>query len=433
MKPTPISIYIHWPFCLSLCPYCDFNSHVSSSIDHNTWLEAYKKELAHFSDRIAARPVRSIFFGGGTPSLMEPTTVLELISAISDIAIVDKHTEITLEANPTSYESEKFKEFKAAGINRVSIGVQSLRNERLKSLGRKHSSQNALEAIKSAAKLFDKYSFDLMYATQNQRLEEWQDELKEALEFAGGHISLYQLTIEKGTPFFKLYNEKKLILPSNDEAADMYEWTNEYLQQNQYKRYEISNYAISGHECLHNLCYWNYDEYIGIGPGAHSRLHNRSLSKIATARQAQGAYGAQNRSILNVCEDSSTGATPQLSAEVEFQKRSNKDGIVAVMMTHNPQTWLNKVNEFGHGIQTQSQLSKIEAIEEVLMMGTRLQAGIEEKKFQEITGANFLETLNIETIEQLKQQGLVTLEAGHIKLSKKGLLLHSYIVPRILL
>jgi putative oxygen-independent coproporphyrinogen III oxidase len=380
----PVSVYIHWPFCLSLCPYCDFNSHVSTSINHNTWLEAYKKELSYFADRIAKRPIRSIFFGGGTPSLMEPNTILGIITAISKIAIVDKNTEITLEANPTSYELEKFKEFKAAGINRVSIGVQSLRNERLQSLGRKHSAQNALDAIKSAATLFDKYSFDLMYATQNQNLKAWQDELKEAIEFAGGHISLYQLTIEKGTPFFKLYNDKQLILPSNDEAADMYEWTNEYLQQNQYKRYEISNYAVRGHECLHNLCYWNYDEYIGIGPGAHSRLHN-------------------------------------------------EDGIVALMMTHKPQTWLDKVNEFGHGIQTKNQLSKIETIEEVLMMGTRLQAGIVEEKFQEITGTDFLHSLNIKTIEQLKQQNLVLMEAGQIKLSEKGLLLHSYIVPRMLL
>ncbi|MCF8494512.1 MAG: radical SAM family heme chaperone HemW [Rickettsiaceae bacterium] len=380
----PISIYIHWPFCLSLCPYCDFNSHVSNSINHNTWLEAYKKELSYFADRIAQRPVRSIFFGGGTPSLMEPNTILGIIAAISDIAMVDKNTEITLEANPTSYELEKFKEFKAAGINRVSIGVQSLRNERLQSLGRKHSAQNALDAIKSAATLFDKYSFDLMYATQNQNLKTWQDELKKAMEFAGGHISLYQLTIEKGTPFFKLYKDKKLILPSNDEAADMYEWTNEYLQQNQYKRYEISNYAVSGHECLHNLCYWNYDEYIGIGPGAHSRLHN-------------------------------------------------KEGIVALMMANKPNTWLDKVNELGHGIQTKTQLSKIETIEEVLMMGTRLQAGIVEEKFQEITGKKFLDSLNINVIEQLRHQNFVTMGAGQIKLSEKGLLLHSYIVPRMLL
>ena len=380
----PISIYIHWPFCLSLCPYCDFNSHVSNSINHNAWLEAYKKELSYFADRIAKRPVRSIFFGGGTPSLMEPNTILGIIAAISDIAIVDKNTEITLEANPTSYELEKFKEFKAAGINRVSIGVQSLRNERLQSLGRKHSAQNALDAIKSAATLFDKYSFDLMYATQNQDLKTWQDELKEAMEFAGGHISLYQLTIEKGTPFFKLYKDKKLILPSNDEAADMYEWTNEYLQQNQYKRYEISNYAVSGHECLHNLCYWNYDEYIGIGPGAHSRLHN-------------------------------------------------KEGIVALMMANKPNTWLDKVNELGYGIQTKTQLSKIETIEEVLMMGTRLQAGIVEEKFQEITGKKFSDSLNINIIEQLRHQNFVTMGAGQIKLSEKGLLLHSYIVPRMLL
>ena len=383
MIPKPVSIYIHWPFCLSLCPYCDFNSHVSDSINHNTWLEAYKKELSYFADRIATRPVKSIFFGGGTPSLMEPKTVLGIISAISDIAVVDKHTEITLEANPTSYELEKFKEFKAAGINRVSIGVQSLRNQRLESLGRKHSAQNALDAIKSAANLFDKYSFDLIYATENQSLKTWQEELKEALKFAGGHISLYQLNIEKGTPFFKLYKDKKLTLPSNDEAADMYEWTNEYLQKNQYKRYEISNYAIRGHECLHNLCYWNYDEYIGIGPGAHSRLHD-------------------------------------------------KDNIIALMTAHKPQTWLDKVKEFGHGIQTHNLLSKTEIIEEIMMMGTRLEEGVSEKKFQGITKVGFSEVLNLEVVEQLKQQNFVTIGHDRLNLTPKGLLLHSYIVPRML-
>lgn len=380
----PVSIYVHWPFCLSLCPYCDFNSHVADSINHNAWLEAYKKELSYFADRIASRPVRSIFFGGGTPSLMKPKTVLGIISAISDIAVIDKHTEITLEANPTSYELQKFKDFKAAGINRVSIGVQSLRDQRLTSLGRKHSAQNALDAIKSAANLFDKYSFDLIYATQDQSLKTWQDELKKALEFAGGHISLYQLTIEKGTPFFKLYNDKKLILPSNDEAADMYEWTNEYLQKNQYKRYEISNYAISGHECLHNLCYWNYNEYIGIGPGAHSRLHN-------------------------------------------------KDRIVALMMTHKPQAWLERLTESGHGLQAQSILSQAEIIEEILMMGTRLPTGVVEKKFQAVIGSNFSEILNLKIVEQYQQQNLVTLENGRLSLTSKGLLLHSYIVPRMLI
>ena len=233
----PISIYIHWPFCLSLCPYCDFNSHLFNSIDHELWLLAYRKEIRYFAEKLKGRFVRSIFFGGGTPSLMKPKIVEAIIEEISSLAIISDNTEITLEANPTSYEAKKFQEFKVAGINRVSIGVQSLNEDRLNFLGRKHSAKDAINAINSAKKLFSRYSFDLIYANQDQNLEQWQDELKNAFALAGGHISLYQLTIEKGTPFYKSFHDGKISLPSNDVAASMYEWTNDYLKDNKYKRY----------------------------------------------------------------------------------------------------------------------------------------------------------------------------------------------------
>lgn len=380
----PISIYIHWPFCLSLCPYCDFNSHIADTVDHDMWLKSYERELSYFADRIKNRVVKSIFFGGGTPSLMSPKTVKGIISKISSLALIDKNTEISLEANPTSYEAQKFKQFKNAGINRVSIGVQSLQDDRLKFLGRKHSAANALAAVKSASCLFDRFSLDLIYASPNQTLALWQEELKGALDIAGGHISLYQLTIEKGTPFFKLHKDKHFILPDDDASADMYEWTNEYLKENNYKRYEISNYALEGNECIHNLSYWNYDEYIGIGPGAHSRLHDDAK-------------------------------------------------VTALMMTHKPQKWLAQVKETGNGIQTQNVLSKTQVNEEIIMMGTRLEDGISEQSFYDKTKLQFKDILNQDIMDNYRRQNLINNYPNNLSLTSKGLLLHSYIVPRILM
>lgn len=381
---NPVSIYIHWPFCLSLCPYCDFNSHLSDSIDCEMWLHAYQTEIDYFANKIKGKSVRSIFFGGGTPSLMKPDIVAGIIQKIASLAEISEFTEITMEANPTSYETQKFREFKIAGINRVSIGVQSFQQKGLEILGRKHSVREAVCAIESAASLFDRYSFDLIYAIPNQDLAQWQGELEFALSLAGGHISLYQLTIEKGTPFYRLFRDGKLPLPSNDIAANMYEWTSRYLQEQTYGRYEISNYATNGRECIHNLCYWNYDEYIGIGPGAHSRLHDAG-------------------------------------------------GIKAVMMIHKPEKWLQMILENGNGIQTQTDLSRQEVVEESFMMGMRLEEGILESKFHQITGSDFQECLNLENTQHYIKQELVDISDGRLKLTGKGLMLHNYLVPRMLM
>lgn len=381
---NPVSIYIHWPFCLSLCPYCDFNSHLANIVDQDKWLHSYKTEIDYFADKIKGRRVRSIFFGGGTPSLMDPKTVAGIIDKVANIGIITNDTEITLEANPTSYETQKFIDFKSAGVNRVSIGVQSFLQKNLESLGRKHSGKEAIYAIESAAKIFDRYSFDLIYAIPNQNLAQWKKELRFAMSLAGSHISLYQLTIEKGTPFYKLFHGGELILPSNEIAANMYEWTNEYLEKFGYKRYEISNYARIGAESIHNLCYWNYNEYIGIGPGAHSRLH-------------------------------------------DFGK------IKAVMMIHSPSKWLESVAQHGHGIQNMHELAPQEIMEEVFMMGTRLEIGISEEKFLEITGKNFEDSLNQKTTDYYIKQGLVRIKNGRLFLSSKGLMLHNYLIPRMLL
>lgn len=268
----PISLYIHWPFCLSKCPYCDFNSHVREAYEEDKWQQALCQELLRIRGWIGPRHVATIFFGGGTPSLMHPKTVEGVIYQASQLFTGVEHAEITLEANPNSVEVEKFQGLAAAGVNRISIGVQSLQPERLRSLGRKHSVNEAVKAINMAQSTFKRVSFDLIYATPGQTLEEWEDELKQALAFETEHLSLYQLTIEPNTAFERLHAQGKLVLPVDDLAADMYELTNAMCANQGLQAYEVSNYAKVGAECQHNLTYWRYGEYIGVGPGAHGRL-----------------------------------------------------------------------------------------------------------------------------------------------------------------
>lgn len=269
---NPISLYIHWPFCLSKCPYCDFNSHVRETYAEVEWQNALCEELRRIHALIGPRQLTTIFFGGGTPSLMQPKTVEALINQATKLWQTASNLEITLEANPNSVEIEKFQQLASAGVNRISIGVQSLRSERLRSLGRKHSVEEAVRAIKTAQSTFERVSFDLIYATPNQTLAEWEKELEEALQFCTEHLSLYQLTIEPNTAFERLYTLGELILPVDDLAADMYEFTNTKCVAYGLQAYEVSNYAKSGAECRHNLTYWRYGEYIGAGPGAHGRL-----------------------------------------------------------------------------------------------------------------------------------------------------------------
>jgi len=267
-----ISLYIHWPFCLSKCPYCDFNSHVREFYQETEWKQALCAELQRVRILVGPRQLTTIFFGGGTPSLMQPKTVETIITEASKLWETSNDLEITLEANPNSVEVEKFQQLAKAGINRISIGVQSLRPKRLQSLGRKHSVEEAIKAIHTAQDTFKRVSFDLIYATPNQTLAEWEKELEEALDFGTEHLSLYQLTIEPNTAFERLYAQGELILPIDDLSADMYELTNAKCAVRGLQAYEVSNYAKSGAECRHNLAYWNYGEYIGVGPGAHGRL-----------------------------------------------------------------------------------------------------------------------------------------------------------------
>ena len=266
-------VYIHWPFCLSKCPYCDFNSHVRREpIDEPRFVRAYTAEIAATAARVPGRTVSTIFFGGGTPSLMQPATVAAILDAIAKHWRVAPDVEVSLEANPTSVEATRFRGYRTAGVNRVSLGVQALDDRVLAELGRMHTSREALDAVAIARSIFDRYSFDLIYARPRQNPKDWAGELTRALAEAGDHLSLYQLTIEQDTPFAALHAAGKLVIPDDDLGRELYDTTLEICAARGLPAYEISNHARPGGECRHNLVYWRAQEYAGIGPGAHGRL-----------------------------------------------------------------------------------------------------------------------------------------------------------------
>ena len=322
-------VYVHWPFCAQKCPYCDFNSHVRfGGIDEARFLSAFLREIDHAASLTGLRNVASIFFGGGTPSLMEARTVGAIIDRIGKAWTVDQNVEITLEANPGSVEAQRFRGYRAAGVNRVSLGVQSLRDEVLRSLGRIHTVSEAKSAIEIARATFDRFSFDLIYARPGQNETAWAPELREALDLAGGHLSLYQLTIEPETPFAALQATGKLTLPDGEAALALYDVTQELTAAAGLPAYEISNHAAPGEESRHNLIYWRTGEYVGVGPGAHGRLE-LSGRRHATSTEC------------------------------------------------NPERWLEQVERDGHGCVAAGPLTSAEVTDELLLMGLRLTEGID--------------------------------------------------------
>ena len=285
MKTVALSfgIYIHWPFCAAKCPYCDFNSHVRhQGVDQNVFVEAYERELEYFAKLTGGKKVTSIFFGGGTPSLMDVATVGRLMDCVAKFWTLDGDIEVTLEANPSSVEADRFRGYRNAGINRVSLGVQSLHDEQLKFLGRLHNVEEAKRAISLAREIFPRMSFDLIYARPDQKPDDWAQELEAAVALAADHLSLYQLTIEQGTQFFDLRERGKLHVPDGELSAQLYEITQSVMNAHGMPAYEISNHSVEGAQSRHNLTYWRYHDYVGVGPGAHGRL-GIDGGKIATA------------------------------------------------------------------------------------------------------------------------------------------------------
>jgi putative oxygen-independent coproporphyrinogen III oxidase len=362
-------VYIHWPFCLSKCPYCDFNSHVRREpIDEPRYVRAFAAEIAASAARAPGRTVSTIFFGGGTPSLMQPATLAAVLDAMAKHWRVAPDAEITLEANPTSVEATRFRGYRTAGVNRVSLGVQALDDRALAELGRLHSAREALDAVAIARTVFDRYSFDLIYARPRQEPNDWASELRTALAQAGDHLSLYQLTMEPETPFAALHAAGKLQLPDEDTARALYDTTQEVCAAHGLPAYEISNHARPGGECRHNLVYWRSHEYAGIGPGAHGRLD------IDGDRHA-----------------------------IATEKR--------------PEAWLTRVETKGDGIVTDDLLTREDRSDEFLLMGLRLAEGIAIERYVAVAGRS----LDSDRIAMLQDHGLIeTTPAGRLRVTLPG-------------
>jgi putative oxygen-independent coproporphyrinogen III oxidase len=370
-SPAPLGVYVHWPFCKSKCPYCDFNSHVREGVEQARWRKALLRELEHAAREAPGREVQTMFFGGGTPSLMEPETVAALIARVRELWDVAVDPEITLEANPTSVEADNFAAFAQAGVSRVSLGVQAIDATALGFLGRQHSVDEALAALDTARRYFARFSFDLIYARPGQTLQAWADELDRALALAGEHLSLYQLTIERGTRFFTDHARGAFALPAEEEAAQMFEHTQTRLAAAGLPAYEISNHARPGAACRHNLIYWQYQDYVGIGPGAHGRF----------------AIGNAKR------------ATRRASG---------------------PEAWLEAVERAGHGTVETADVTGRDRVEEALMMGLRLTAGIDRTAFAAVAGADPVEALGEARLAPLVEAGFLEIDAAHLKATASG-------------
>jgi oxygen-independent coproporphyrinogen-3 oxidase len=364
----PLALYVHWPFCVSKCPYCDFNSHVRESVDQERWRDALLADLAHEAVMLRGRRLESIFFGGGTPSLMPPATVAAVLDAAERAWGFAPGIEITLEANPSSVEAARFADLAAAGVNRVSLGLQALDNETLAFLGRAHDVAEGLAALDTAQRVFDRVSFDLIYARPDQGLADWHAELARALSFGTEHLSLYQLTIEPGTRFQTEALAGRLVLPDDDRAADLFELTRALTASAGMPAYEISNHARAGAESRHNLTYWRYQDYAGIGPGAHGRR-----TGVATQRRRK------------------------------------------------PENWIEAVARNGHGIEQEEPLTPRERAVEAMLMGLRLAEGIDLDRIATLGERPIDELADRQAIERLAAQGLLEQDGTGLRATDAGM------------
>jgi oxygen-independent coproporphyrinogen-3 oxidase len=368
----PLALYIHWPFCLAKCPYCDFNSHVRDQIPQARFRAMLRRELAWEAERLGPRRLTSIFFGGGTPSLMEPETVADLIGDAYRLFQPADDIEITLEANPTSVEAGRFAALRDAGVNRVSVGVQSLDPAALRLLGRQHSAEQAITALETGRAVFPRLSFDMIYARPGQTLGAWRTELRQALALVADHLSLYQLTIEPGTKFEAMQRRGELALPDGETAAALYTATAEEAARFGLVGYEVSNYAVPGGESRHNLAYWRYHDYAGIGPGAHGRVTRGDCTILATRRHRA------------------------------------------------PERWAGLVERHGHGMVEETVLQPIERAREMLLMGLRLAEGIALEAFAARTGVALDRALEPTVLQQALDEGYLEWRQDRLAATAEG-------------
>ena len=369
-----LGLYVHWPFCVSKCPYCDFNSHVREAIDQDRWGQALAGDLESTLSTTPTdllRPLTSVFFGGGTPSLMDPEIVAAVLDILSVRGLLDSRTEITLEANPSSADAQRFAAYRDAGVNRLSIGVQALDNEALRFLGRAHDVGEALDAVAAARAIFDRVSFDLIYARTGQSPGEWRQELERVLALEPAHVSLYQLTIERGTRFHEAQARGDLTVPGEDDAATMYEDTLSRCRETGLVAYEVSNFARPGEECRHNLVYWRSGDWLGVGPGAHGRL-------------GQG------------------------------------EGRIATRQWRSPEKWLDAVENTGTGLEASEVLDAPTRAAEMLMMGMRLTEGVSAGRFQRMVGVSLQDALIRDRVDDLVEGGFIELSQHGVRTTLQG-------------
>ncbi len=383
--PDPgFGIYFHWPFCRKKCPYCDFNSHVREQVDQQVWTQALLRELAHFAEKSTKREVTSIFFGGGTPSLMNPETVAALIAGVKAHFSVADNIEISLEANPTSAEASSFNGYHAAGVNRLSMGIQSLRDEALKFLGREHSVREALGTIDLARSIFPNISFDLIYALPDQTLADWRRDLDQALALAGDHFSLYQLTIEPNTGFAGAVKRHEFELLKDEQAEAMFDLTQQMCEDAGLPAYEISNHARENYECRHNLTYWRYGYYLGIGPGAHGRY------------------------------------------DVTGERRASQQ-------LKRPEKWLEQVQAEGHGTEHAFAVAdSTDLAEEQLLMGLRLREGVWFENFEKSVGRPFYDIISKTRSQRLVDADFIEQDEHRIRATDKGRFVLNSILAELL-
>jgi putative oxygen-independent coproporphyrinogen III oxidase len=375
---TPLALYVHWPFCVSKCPYCDFNSHVRDSVDQQVWRDALLADLAYEVAALPGRRLGSIFFGGGTPSLMPPATVAAILDAAEKAWGFEPDIEITLEANPSSVEAARFGDIAAAGVNRVSLGLQALNDEALHFLGRAHDVTEGLAALATAQAAFERVSFDLIYARPGQSIADWHGELTSALSFGTEHLSLYQLTVEPGTRFATEEREGRLALPDPDFAADLFELTRATTARAGLPAYEISNHARLGAESRHNLTYWRYRDYLGVGPGAHGRR-----------------------------------------------------GGLATVRHRKPENWLSAIARNGHGLESEMALAPSERATEALLMGLRLGEGVDLARISGLTGIAIGGLIDDRAVTHLASHGLIERDGDQLRVREAGMLLLDGILAEI--
>lgn len=381
----PLALYIHWPFCAAKCPYCDFNSHVrEGGLDHARHRAALRRELAYEAARVGRRRLASVFFGGGTPSLMEPETVAALLGDARALFDAEPDVEVTLEANPTSVEAGKLKAFRAAGVNRCSLGVQALDEGALRFLGRKHDGREAVAALELARETFPRLSFDLIYARPGQDEASWRAELRRALSLAADHLSLYQLTVEPGTRFAAMHARGEFALPEGEEAARLYLATAEEAARFGLLAYEVSNYAKPGAESRHNLAYWRYGDYLGVGAGAHQRAW--------------------------------------------------LGGAVRAFRRHRgPEEWLARVERDGHAVVEEEALSPRDAAREAYLMGLRLAGGVDTARLARRTGLPFEDSVDAGALAALEEEGYLAREGTALRATEEGRLRLDALLPALLL